>query len=708
MEDSTKTLTAVEIEVITVTDNRIYFNTPAVDSNWSEGVLVIKIDDYETEISSQILFHDFDDIKFWPMVMEGSKEQKKGDPAQYSLIRDPKGTDKAGREVKYLQINLNKITGHHTEYSLDMLKYFVFHSSLGFFNTKKYSQNVTISHSERVTMSENLGDENFSGPIIFSARSVEAFLNSGNANILRFEAMYESELAHYLQWKNSELRFSLGTQSKTIGVIRNPWKNKVAIGLGVFFSIFFALLVVIGYLYWKNKKQKEDNMDKLEQNRLIPQSIVVNNEKAFQEYVKQVEKTDQKLAQGLKKLYIPNHRIERTEKILGKGQFGVVSVAIVDGRECCVKTCRADLSPPDDVDYREVEAFRKRMLELNQDLFKEIFKEAFEMARFEHENIMKCEGISLDEKINPEIILPLMDKGDALTFIRSPENPVTYKLCMQFAMNAADGMDYLSTKNVIHRDLAARNCLLESYGGKINLRISDFGLAKHMENAYGDYDQYSMQTMTKLPIKWLAPEVLKNKQFTTMSDVWAFGILIWEIFTRGLIPYGPQNNWKELEDYLQCGKRLDKPDHCDDDLYDTLLYCWQFERQKRPSFQDLSSFFREHYKKLNKNSISKRRPTQLKMPQTPENTDFEISYGHEPKSNPLSIKSNQIYKADPKIIATQKSLDLPAMEHFDSHLDDYVTVPDGTVTEGDFRSYNDYDEDDTYVQPKGLNSSVDV
>ena len=67
-----------------------------------------------------------------------------------------------------------------------------------------------------------------------------------------------------------------------------------------------------------------------------------------------------------------------------------------------------------------------------------------------------------------------------------------------------------------------------------------------MENAYGDYDQYSMQTMTKLPIKWLAPEVLKNKQFTTMSDVWAFGILIWEIFTRGLIPYGPQNNWKGI------------------------------------------------------------------------------------------------------------------------------------------------------------------
>ena len=129
-------------------------------------------------------------------------------------------------------------------------------------------------------------------------------------------------------WSKITFTFSLGTQSKTIGVIRNPWKNKVAIGLGVFFSIFFALLVVIGYLYWKNKKQKEDNINNLEQNRLIPQSIVVNNEKAFQEYVKQVEKTDQKLAQGLKKLYIPNHRIERTEKILGKGQ-------VVPTTECC-------------------------------------------------------------------------------------------------------------------------------------------------------------------------------------------------------------------------------------------------------------------------------------------------------------------------------------------------------------------------------------
>ncbi|CAG5103572.1 Oidioi.mRNA.OKI2018_I69.chr1.g832.t1.cds [Oikopleura dioica] len=702
LEDPDRRLDPVKVEVIDIKENRVYFNTPEVNKNWSRGILNLELDGLGVLITNEIVFHDFFDNRFYPLVLEGSKDEKKGDAREFSLVKDLEGVDKAGRKVKYLELNLNQVPGHHVEDGLDMLKYFIKHSSLGFFNEKNKHQNVTIAHGERVTMADNLGQDSYSGPVLHGARNISAFTTVDNLNILRFEAMYESDAAHYLQWKYSELHFSLGNQSKIIGVIRNPWKNKVAIILSVVFSIIFVLLAVIGYLFWKNKKQKETNSKEMD--RLIPQSFVISNTKAFQEYIQKVEKEDPMLANGLKKLYIPNERIKRTERILGKGQFGVVSVAIVDGKECCVKTCRADISPPDDVDYREVEAFRKRMLELNQDLFKEIFKEAFEMARFEHENIMKCEGVSLDEKINPEkwlfqsailIILPLMDRGDALTFIRSPESPVTYKLCMQFAMNAADGMDYLSTKNVIHRDLAARNCLLESNGTKINLRISDFGLAKHMENAYGDYDQYSMQTMTKLPIKWLAPEVLKNKQFTTMSDVWAFGILIWEIFTRGLVPYGPQNNWKELEEYLQCGRRLDKPDHCDDELYDTLLYCWQFERQNRPSFKELSTFFREHYKRLNKNSISKRRPTQLRMPQTPESTDFEIAYGHEPKSNPLSVKSNQIYE-----VASRSSIAENFEQEVYNGLQDYVSPP--TITGGD--SVDDL----TYVEPKGLNSAVDI
>ena len=99
------------------------------------------------------------------------------------------------------------------------------------------------------------------------------------------------------------------------------------------------------------------------------------------------------------------------------------------------------------------------------------------------------------------------------------------------------------------------------------------------------------------------------------------------------------------------------------------------------------------------------------MPETRENTDFELSYGHQPKSNPLSIKSNQIYAPGPNIQATLKpEMDLPTMERFHSNnanLGDYVTVPDETNPD-DFNSANYYDDDNYYVQPKGLNSAVDV
>lgn len=121
---------------------------------------------------------------------------------------------------------------------------------------------------------------------------------------------------------------------------------------------------------------------------------------------------------------------------------------------------------------------------------------------------------------------------------------------------------------------------------------------------------------TKLPIKWLAPEVLREKKFTTMSDVWAYGVLVWEVFTRGCLPYGMLSDWtgkffltyninsrinknfSGLMNHLDAGNRLDKPDHCDDELYEVLMRCWMMDRKKRPKFLELTEFFAKHYNRL--------------------------------------------------------------------------------------------------------------
>merc|ERR1719471_454715 len=245
-------------------------------------------------------------------------------------------------------------------------------------------------------------------------------------------------------------------------------------------------------------------------------------------------------------MFIPSEDIQRTGRKLGKGQFGVASVAVFMNREVCVKTHHIewDVFPSSNasVQYgtygqtnhngRQDALYGGSMasgrMRINEDLFKDIFNEALAMKPFEHENVMKLIGFSLDQYLAPELILPLMDKGDLKTYLGKETNTVSYKDAIKFALDSARGMNYLSDKNVIHRDLAARNCLLETTEkGKINLRISDFGLSKHLEEHYGDYDVYDVKNAkTKLPIKWLAPEVLREKKFTTMSDVWAYGVLV--------------------------------------------------------------------------------------------------------------------------------------------------------------------------------------
>lgn len=149
---------------------------------------------------------------------------------------------------------------------------------------------------------------------------------------------------------------------------------------------------------------------------------------------------------------------------------------------------------------------------------------------------------------------------------------------LSFAWQIAGGMSYLSGKGLVHRDLAARNVLV---GHGKRLKIADFGL---MREVY--HEVYEVQKQKKLPVKWMAPESLYEQIFTSKSDVWSYGVVLWEIATVGGSPYPLLTN-AELMRLLKTGHRMEKPELCSDHVYSLMLDCWKEDLNERPSFQEL-------------------------------------------------------------------------------------------------------------------------
>ncbi|XP_070706640.1 neurotrophic tyrosine kinase, receptor, type 2b [Pempheris klunzingeri] len=276
--------------------------------------------------------------------------------------------------------------------------------------------------------------------------------------------------------------------------------------------------------------------------------------------------------------HIKRHNIV-LKRELGEGAFGKVFLA-----ECY------NLTP----DQEKLHVAVKTLKEANESGRADFYREAELLTNLQHEHIVTFYGVCVES--DPLImVFEYMKHGDLNKFLRShgPDAvlmadgqhsilvELTQSQMLHIAQQIAAGMVYLASQHFVHRDLATRNCLV---GENLLVKIGDFGMSRDVYST----DYYRVGGHTMLPIRWMPPESIMYRRFTTESDVWSLGVVLWEIFTYGKQPWYQLSNNEVIECITQ-GRVLQRPRTCPKEVYDLMLGCWQREPYMRLNIKEIHS-----------------------------------------------------------------------------------------------------------------------
>ncbi|XP_077872768.1 focal adhesion kinase 1 isoform X16 [Ictidomys tridecemlineatus] len=279
------------------------------------------------------------------------------------------------------------------------------------------------------------------------------------------------------------------------------------------------------------------------------------------DYAEIIDEEDTYTMPSTRDYEIQRERIE-LGRCIGEGQFGDVHQGVYMSPEnpalaVAIKTCKNCTS----------DSVREKFLQ-----------EALTMRQFDHPHIVKLIGVITENPV--WIIMELCTLGELRSFLQVRKYSLDLASLILYAYQLSTALAYLESKRFVHRDIAARNVLVSSNDC---VKLGDFGLSRYMEDS-----TYYKASKGKLPIKWMAPESINFRRFTSASDVWMFGVCMWEILMHGVKPFqGVKNN--DVIGRIENGERLPMPPNCPPTLYSLMTKCWAYDPSRRPRFTELKA-----------------------------------------------------------------------------------------------------------------------